>query len=85
MLGSSGEGQLPAVFGICGLGNQMIRQGFARMRAHGALADGAGHWLAIASPSLAAIAVHLQLHVLAYNLRIFLWTLAIPKMAELRE
>jgi hypothetical protein len=43
MLGSSGEGQLPAVCGICGLGNQMIRQGSARMRAHGALADGAGH------------------------------------------
>jgi hypothetical protein len=35
--------------------------------------------------TFAAIAVHLQLHVLAYNLRMFLWTSAIPKMAELRE
>jgi hypothetical protein len=35
--------------------------------------------------TFAAIAVHLQFHVLAYNLRIFLWTLEIPKMAELRE
>jgi hypothetical protein len=49
MLRSFGEGPLPAVCGICGIGNLMIRQGFAWMRAHGALADGAGHWAAIGS------------------------------------